>query len=269
MAKHAVLVDLAKCIGCRGCQVACKQWQDLPSDKTRNLGSYQNPIKRNNRTFMLIEFHELEQGDKMNWIFAKRQCMHCATPSCVSACTVGALIQREDGPVVYDAERCIGCRYCQYACPFHVPMFEWNKQFSLIAKCNFCVDRLDAGEQPACAKTCPPGALKYGTREEMLEIANHRIYSNPGKYVKHVYGEHEVGGTSWLYISPVPFEQVGFPVLPDRSPVELNNQVIHLTPTVATGMALVLSGVYWTINRRRKVAALRAHTENDGEVHHG
>ncbi len=263
MENHAVLVDLSKCIGCRGCQVACKQWQDLPGLKTQNTGSYQNPPRRNAKTYMLIEFHELEKANQVQWVFAKRQCMHCNEPACASACTVGALIKREDGPVVYDTEKCIGCRYCMYACPFGVPMFEWDKEFSLVSKCNFCVDRLDSGEQPSCTKTCPPGALKYGTREAMLDVAYNRIYTNPGKYIKHVYGEREVGGTSWLYISSVPFEDLGFPKLPERSDVELSHTVMHLTPTIAGGMALALSGLYWVINRRRQAEKLAAESTKE------
>lgn len=253
MNQYGMLVDLPKCIGCRGCQVACKQWNDMPAEVTRNTGSYQNPPHLSSKTMTLIEFREVETPDKLSFVFVKRQCMHCEHPGCATACTVGALQKRPDGPVVYDATKCIGCRYCMYACPFGVPTFEWDKTFSLIRKCELCVDRLDAGQKPACAKTCPAGAIQFGQREELLTIARDRVYAKNSPYIKHIYGEEEVGGTTWMYLSVVPFEQLGFPKLPKETPVYLNDKILHATPTIGIGMALVLSGVYWMIKRRIRI----------------
>src|SRR4030042_1560220 len=164
----AVLHDATKCIGCRACQVACKQWNDLPGDETTNRGTYENPPQLNAHTFTKIRFNELENDGKFYWVFTKLQCMHCEHPACAEACLVGALRKTEDGPVIYDDRRCIGCRYCMVACPFSIPCFEWDKPTPWIRKCVFCADRLSAGWEPACVKTCPTGALRFGEREELI-----------------------------------------------------------------------------------------------------
>lgn len=250
MTRYGVLVDLARCMGCRGCQVACKQWNDMPAEATRNTGSLTNPPRLSDRTMTFIDFREADRPDGVDVCFVKRQCMHCLKPACVSACTVGALVQRKDGNVVYESHKCIGCRYCMYACPFGVPAFEWHKVLSLIRKCELCKDRLDAGLQPACVKTCPAGALHFGTREGMLQMARERVYRPGSRYVPHIYGEREVGGTAWMYISTVPFSKLGFLSLPETSPVTVSQDVMHATPAVAASLLLGLSGVYWLTQRR-------------------
>jgi formate dehydrogenase iron-sulfur subunit len=136
--------------------------------------------------------------------------MHCQHPACVEACIVGALEKQDDGPVTYDDRKCIGCRYCQVACPFGIPSFEWDKPMPWIRKCTFCADRQGGGLSPACVTTCPTSALVYGEREDLLSTAHARIDARPSRYVNHIYGEKEVGGTAWLYLSPVPFDALGF-----------------------------------------------------------
>jgi formate dehydrogenase iron-sulfur subunit len=196
-------------------------------------------------------------------------CMHCLDPSCVSACTVGALQQNEDGIVVYDDERCIGCRYCMYACPFAVPHFEWEQRLALIVKCDMCVERLPASGQPACAATCPTQAIRFGPRESMLAEANARIAQQPDRYIDHVYGENENGGTSTFYVSPVPFEDLGFPPAEcGESPAHLNRMVTHGTPALAVGVALGMTGIYAAIKRQGEDNAAAAadhihHVEGD------
>ena len=143
-------------------------------------------------------------------VYVKRQCMHCETPACAAACLTKALHKTDEGPVVWRASKCLGCRYCMMACPFDVPKFEYNSAVPRILKCRMCLERLRDGEVPACVENCPAEALTFGKRGELLEIARQRIYQNPGDYVSHIYGEHEAGGTNWLYISPVPFDQLGF-----------------------------------------------------------
>ncbi len=184
--------------------------------------------------------------------------MHCVDPSCVSACTVGALQQNEDGIVTYDTDRCIGCRYCMYACPFQVPHFEWEQQLALIVKCDLCVSRLEQGEsQPACAATCPTQAIQFGTRAEMLELAHTRIKEQPDRYVNHVYGEQENGGTSTFYISPVPFEELNFPIPKGtQSPAEFNRLATEIgTPVIAATAAVGMTGIYLALEHKEKKAA--------------
>jgi formate dehydrogenase iron-sulfur subunit len=182
-------------------------------------------------------------------------CMHCIDPSCVSACTVSALQRNEDGMVTYDSDICIGCRYCLYACPFQVPNYEWDQPLPLVVKCDMCVARVGEGGQPACAATCPTGAIKFGKYEDMVAEAHQRINDHPGKYVDHVYGEHENGGTATLYISPVPFEELDFPIAGTDSPAYSNRLVTEGTPMVAGAMLVGLSGVYLTIKHLKEEAA--------------
>ena len=256
----AVLYDATKCIGCRACQVACKQWNELPAVATTNTGTYENPPRMDAYTFTKISFTELEDNGKFQWVFAKHQCMHCEHPACVEACIVGALEKRPDGPVTYDDNKCIGCRYCQVACPFGIPNFEWDKPLPWIRKCTFCADRQGSGLKPACVTACPTGALKFGDREELIAEARERIVAVPGKYVNHIYGEKEVGGTSWMYLSPVPFEQVGLPTL-GSEPVTVDaERAMGAVPPVLFGVAAAMTGVYWLVKRRARMSQ-----ERDGE----
>ena len=251
MAK-GMLVDVTKCIGCRACQVACKQWNDLPSEDTRNWGSYQNPPVLSAKTWSLVEFTETREEGKLDWVFFKRQCMHCEHPACVSACPVGALVRLDEGPVVYYDEKCMGCRYCMMACPFRIPKFEWEKPLPLIRKCTMCADRLSVGLEPACAKACPTGAIAFGNRDELVEMAEARIRNYPDKYVQHVYGKEEAGGTSIMYVAGVPFDQLGLPKLgPDPIP-ELSEGIMNATPGLAAAALLMLGGMHWVMKRRAK-----------------
>ena len=267
----AMLFDASKCTGCRGCQVACKQWNDLPGEVTHNTGSYQNPQRLSADTWLLMEFHEVETGDGLKWGFRRRACMHCLEPACVSACPVGALQKTEEGPVVWHGDRCIGCRYCMLACPFDVPTFTWDRgllEGALIRKCQFCVDRLGSGLEPACAKTCPTGALLFGERGDLIAEAHARIDAEPAKYVPHVYGEEEVGGTSILYLSHVPFEELGLLPL-GNEPVQKRSEdlMTKATPSVLVGMLVGLGGLYWVVKRRNRMMAKKtSDTREDREA---
>jgi formate dehydrogenase iron-sulfur subunit len=196
-------------------------------------------------------------------LYVKRQCMHCIHPACVSACTVGALRKTPEGPVIYDADKCIGCRYCQYACPFEVPTYDWEDPFGLIHKCQFCFSRLSEGCDPACVAACPNGALRFGPRDALLAQAYAQIVSNPRRYVDHVYGEAEVGGTSMLYLSPVPFDRLGFPVLGDEPIPHYAETVMRATPITALTVASVITGLHWFLKRREQKLSPAHAGEND------
>jgi formate dehydrogenase iron-sulfur subunit len=250
-----VLYDMTMCIGCRGCQVACKQWNELPGQTATNTGTRENPPRLNAYSYTKIHFAEAKNAERLQYYFVKQQCMHCQHPACVQACIVGALEKHDHGPVTYDNNKCIGCRYCQVACPFGIPSFEWDKAMPWIKKCTFCADRQGGGLKPACVTTCPTGALLYGEREDLLVKAHARIAASPARYVQHVYGEKEVGGTSWLYMSAVPFEQLGFPKLGDE-PVTVNaERAMSLVPPVLVGVAALMTGIYWVSKRRENVEA--------------
>ncbi|RLC93269.1 MAG: hypothetical protein DRI40_08945 [Chloroflexi bacterium] len=254
-----VLVDTTKCIGCRACQVACKQWNGLPAEETVNRGTYENPPHLSGKTFTKVRFTEIEDNGRLQWVFTKIQCMHCVDPACVAACLVGALQKRDDGPVIYDKGRCIGCRYCMMACPFGIPTFEWWDRWPWIRKCTLCVNRWPGTDQePACVAACPTGALKFGDREALIEEARERIAAHPGKYVNHIYGEKEVGGTSWLYLSAVPFTELGFPNLGEEAVTVNPARAMSAVPPALVAVAALMSGIYWLNKRRQRMSTARA-----------
>jgi formate dehydrogenase iron-sulfur subunit len=237
---HAFLFDATRCIDCRACMVACSVENTVPMDDTRIWLSGSG---------VMGEYPDLDRASM------PYHCMHCLEPACASACPVGAWSKREDGPVMYDSSRCIGCRYCMNACPFGVPHFDWNKGIldqPLISKCTMCAHRLDVGQEPACVQTCPTEALKFGTREAMLAEAKSRIAANPTKYVNHVYGETENGGTSYLIISHVPFENLGLPKVPQESVNITSESVMSGTIPFALGWTVVLSAVAGLVRFRER-----------------
>jgi len=266
---HSMLFDAHLCTGCRGCQVACKQWNDLEANTTKNTGSYQNPPRLSANTWLTMRFKEVEDGDKVKFVFGRYSCMHCEEPACATACPLQALHKTKDGPVIYRADRCFGCRYCMLACPFEVPTFEWDQneiQSPWIRKCTFCYDRLQNGREPACAQTCVSGALKYfPDREEALAYAKERIAKYPDIYQQHVYGEEEAGGTSILYISHVPFEHLGLPTKLGNKAISARAQdAMFATPIAAVGLTVGLTGFYWIVKRRREMAARSGSKDDRG-----
>jgi Ni/Fe-hydrogenase subunit HybB-like protein/Fe-S-cluster-containing dehydrogenase component len=223
-----VLVDLSLCVGCRHCEYACKKNHDIDPG---NLEDYDDTSvftdKRRPAPDALTVINRWSQPEGEP-VHAKVNCMHCNHASCVSACIVGALEKQPDGSVTYDTWKCIGCRYCMVACPFQIPTYEYNDTLTpRVRKCDFCADRRGEGELPACVEACPREAMVYGKRAELLELAHERITEHPDRYVDHVYGEHEVGGTSWMYISSVPFDRAGFLKLGNAAPPVLTEAIQH------------------------------------------
>lgn len=200
-----VLVDTTLCIGCRSCEEACAGAHDLPVPNISDDSVFKERRDTSVTQWTVVNRYKTEKGE----VFAKKQCMHCGQPGCVAACLVKAMKKREEGSVTWDTN-CMGCRYCMVSCPFDIPKFEYNSWNPRIQKCNLCWEQLRKRERPACVEACPQEALLFGTRRELIEEARGRIYREPKKYVHHIYGEYEVGGTSYLYISAVPFEQIGF-----------------------------------------------------------
>lgn len=203
---YGMLIDLSKCMGCRGCQVACKQWNNLPGEQTTLGNDLTNPQQRSAYTWTTIEFLTTEREGKTLSTFTKSGCLHCLEPACESVCIAAAIKKQANGAVTIDHDKCIGCRYCQIGCPFGVPKYEFDKSVPRMQKCDMCFTRIEAGYEPACATTCPSDAILFGERDELMKIAKERIAKGGGKYVDHVYGEQEAGGTSVLYISAVPLD---------------------------------------------------------------
>lgn len=217
MAK-AVLVDLTLCVGCRGCQVSCKQWNERNGLKTSFKGDLTNPVELNVETYTYIRFVEATKDKLPVWSFVKEQCRHCQQPVCVSVCPVGALQRNEDGAVTRTDVKCVkGCTKCIAVCPFGVPKRDETARNRDMQKCNFCDERIAAGDLPACIKACPTQALYFADRDNVVAEAEKRIAAQPGKYVKHIYGLKEVGGTNWIYISHRPFNELGFQDMPEKA----------------------------------------------------
>jgi formate dehydrogenase iron-sulfur subunit len=239
---RALLLDDTKCIGCGSCVAACRLANGLPETDAADLSDKQFTVVKNTRG---------REGE----VYYRRMCMHCEDPTCASVCPVGALHKTASGPVVYNPQICLGCRYCMQACPFSVPRYEWTSLAPRVRKCMFCADRLAEGKIHACAETCPTGATIAGKRDELLAEARRRLAAEPSKYVPKIYGEHEVGGTSVLMLSSVPFSQLGLPGnLPDHPLPLLTFRVLSQIPRVAGAGGLALAGLWWLTNRKAEVA---------------
>ncbi len=247
-----LLIDITLCIGCEACVNACKEQYNLPEEVEPVLTA---------TTWATLETKQKQNGDEL---YVRRLCMHCEEPACASVCPVAAFRKTDTGAVIYDSKRCIGCRYCMVACPFSVPKYQWDKQFPLVQKCILCSDRIKDGEQTACAQACPTEATLFGEREKLLAIAKKRIRNDPDKYVPYIYGEHEVGGTSVMYLSDVPFEELGFRMDLTKKPLPSTTWgVMSLVPNIISLGGLGLFGTWWIINRRIKLSKERVEMENN------
>jgi formate dehydrogenase iron-sulfur subunit len=256
----AMLIDTTRCIGCRACQVACKSWHNLPGERTEFSDSWSNPRYLDSNNFTRIIFREVATPTgQLSWNFVARRCLHCNDPACVSACPVAALEKLPSGPVIYHDDRCIGCRYCMMACPFQIPKFQWSSAVPLVRKCDFCADRLAAGQEPACSTACPTQALLFGERQDLLKIAHRRIGTHPDKYYPEVYGERTVGGTAKLYLTRVSFEALdldhrGFRTDLGTTPYGIyGRQWMSKVPWVALGVGGLAVGLHYINQRRAEV----------------
>ncbi len=187
--RKALLIDLERCIGCRSCQVACKEWNELPAEKTINRGSFENPPDLNTNNYNRIRFIEQDDSTGVDWLFFSQRCLHCSDAGCVRVCPSGALFYSDTGAVGVDRKKCIGCKYCVAACPFDIPRHDADNK---IAKCHLCPTRVQAGKEPACAKTCPTDAIAFGNRDDVIAAAK--------LSGKQVYGADELDGCSVVYL---------------------------------------------------------------------
>jgi formate dehydrogenase iron-sulfur subunit len=252
---YGCLVDLTRCIGCRKCEEACNRVNGLPPPERsfEDLTVLDKKRRPDERSFTVVNRYTsgvIDARDQLVPTFVKLQCMHCQNPACASACIVGALSKKENGSVFYDVSKCIGCRYCMVACPFEIPAYEYHDPITpRVMKCTFCYERVEVEKKlPGCAEICPVEAITFGHRSDLIAIAHQRIKTNPGRYIDHLYGEKEVGGTSWMYLSGVPFEKLGFNRLPEEPMPKLAETIQHSlfsylwSPIVLFGM---LGGVMW------------------------
>lgn len=242
----AILVDVTKCTGCERCVAACVEENGLDEVKAQIDRAVTKDGLSENR---LLSVPKIDEGR-----FVRMSCMHCLEPSCVSACLVGGITKTPEGPVVYDPEKCIGCRYCMLACPFHIPRYEWSEAAPFMRKCAMCFERQAEGLVPACVDACPNEALRFGERDELLRDAHRTINAGGGKYLDRVWGEHEFGGTSLLYISDLDLGVVGWPGPETESIPSLTEPLIAKTPFIGVGVMSSLLGINWVIRRRMRLA---------------
>ena len=243
MSIKGILFDSTMCVGCRACEEACSKKWGL---------AYNQAIASEER----LSEHKLTTVVTRGERFARRLCMHCADPTCVSVCPVGAFSKTSIGPVVYEEERCMGCRYCMLACPFKVPVYEWSKALPKVRKCDMCYARLTSGKPTACSEACPTGATMTADREEVIREARRRLAENPKQYNGRIYGINEVGGTSVFLLSAVSMEKFGFRGdLPAEPLPMLTRRVLAFVPDVVGVGSVLLGGIYWITHRREEVAA--------------
>ncbi len=295
----AVLFDGPGCIGCRACVDACKKKYNLPAmdmsgsfagstlpaEPSTSPKTYTHPAELSAYTWINVRFTEIEDAKGYRMVNTLHKCMHCINPACVAACPVGALHKTADGTAtVYDDKKCIGCRFCMVACPFGIPTYEWNNPIPFVRKCIFCSDLLEKGEPPACVVACAKRTkcITIGDRDEQLAKARKMVADEPDKYINHIYGEKEVGGTNWLFLTGEPPEvlglrTVGSSPVPDSystaawggnwgkltsfstDPVPTNaERAMAAVPYVLPGVAVVMSGLYWVFNRKDKLSQERS-----------
>jgi formate dehydrogenase iron-sulfur subunit len=251
-----VLHDTTLCIGCRSCEAACNRVNELPepAEAFTDLSVFKARRRTSAKTYTVVNRFEAP-GSGGKPVFVKKQCNHCLEPACAAACFVGAFQKSKEGPVVYDASVCVGCRYCMIACPFEIPAYEYDNAFTpRVMKCTLCAPRIKDGLLPGCVEACPTEALSFGRRKDLIRMARQRIVSYPDRYVDHIYGEHEMGGTSWLYLSGVPFSHAGMREDLGVTPaLAFTSGALSTVPLIASLWPVLLVVIYAVSIRKEKL----------------
>jgi Fe-S-cluster-containing dehydrogenase component len=254
----ALLIDTTRCVGCRTCEAACAQANGLP-DPDPSDTVFEHRRTTSETQYTAVDRRRTSAGD----VFVKRQCLHCLTPACASACLTKAMLKTPEGPVIWRAEKCMGCRFCMVSCPMDIPKFEYGSAVPEIRKCQLCHERLVAGGRPACVENCPAEALQFGTRAQMLSEARRRMAAEPGRYIEEIFGELDAGGTSVLYLSAVPFTELGFRGDLGSAPFpELTKEFLYAVPVVLTVLPALLLGISNATRRTDESAAQGALDEH-------
>jgi len=257
--RMGLLHDTTLCVGCRSCEFACNEANGLPPPEVPIDDKQVFEKTRRNDDTLYTVVNRYDQG-----VYRKHQCMHCNEPCCASVCFVKAFEKTPEGPVLYDPEVCVGCRYCVFACPYNALAYEYDDPLEpRVVRCTMCYPRIKEGKNPACADACPTGAIRYGRREDLIEVARERMRKNPGRYIQHIFGEHEYGGTSWLTLAGVEFSKLGLPEGLSREPLpNLTTGFLSLAPLAAAIFPALLGGFYAFTRRREE----RAEDEKRAEL---
>jgi formate dehydrogenase iron-sulfur subunit len=235
---YGVLYDSTRCAGCQTCETSCAEANGLAEPVGTPQAGVVRKTDEKHRT--VVNAYSSSKGE----VFIKKQCMHCCEPACTAACLTQAMYKTKEGATIWRGDKCMGCRYCMVSCPFDAPKFEYHSANPKIEKCNMCYGRLKDGKIPACVENCPAEALVFGTRKELIKEARKRINDNPDQYVDQIYGEHEAGGTGFLYISPVPFKELGLNTsLQNKSYPELSKGFLYSVPTIFVLWPAILLGI--------------------------
>ncbi len=269
-----ILYDATVCIGCKACMAACKEYNNLPPDHSTPDSIWDNPLDLSAKTYNIIKLYtngtgQVKDREIDGYSFIRRFCMHCVDPACTSACPVSALTKdRHTGAVRYNKDACIGCRYCQVACPYNIPKFQWDQAFPQIKKCELCSHRMAAGSYPACCEFCPNGASIFGSVQDLRKEAKRRLALQPGKtasypihrvdsretrdrlvtpYQNRVYGEKDGGGTQVLILAGVPYDKLGLPTLPDESTAATSETLMHSLYKGMIAPYVVLGGLFYIV----------------------
>lgn len=226
-AEVAKLIDVSSCVGCKACQVACSEWNDIRDNVGHCVGVYDNPADLSAKSWTVMRFTETEQNGKLEWLIRKDGCMHCEDPGCLKACpSAGAIIQYANGIVDFQSEHCIGCGYCIAGCPFNIPRL--NKEDNRVYKCTLCVDRVSVGQEPACVKTCPTGAIHFGTKKEMLELGEQRVEKLKARGFEHAGIYNPQRRRHARHVCAAPCQSAGVvPRLAERSADRYLNQSVE------------------------------------------
>jgi formate dehydrogenase iron-sulfur subunit len=255
---YGVLHDITLCIGCRLCEEACNKVNDLPPPQKpfKDLSVLDQRRRTDEKSYTVVNRYSIDSG-KGSVVFRKLQCNHCKEPACASACFVSAFTKTPEGAVVYDPSVCVGCRYCIIACPFNVPAFEYDDPLKpKVMKCTMCYPRVTEGKLPGCVEACPQEALTFGKRVDLITIARERIRKHPDRYIDHIYGEYEMGGTNWLYLSGAPFEEIDLRTDLGVSPApEFTSGALGFVPVIVGVWPALLGGIYVVTQRKDRIAA--------------
>ena len=256
--RFGLLHDTTLCVGCRSCEAACKKVNGLPPSETplEDKSVFDKKRRTTDTALTVVNRYENAGGDGPA-VYRKQQCMHCNEPCCASVCFVKAFVKTPEGPVLYNPDVCVGCRYCVMACPYYALAYEYDEPLTpRVMRCTMCYPRIKEGKQPGCAEACPMGAITFGKREDLVRVARERIRKQPQRYIDHIYGEHEFGGGSWLILAGMPFGQLDLHEGATHTPIpELSSGFLSMVPLVVTIFPGLLAGFHSFTQRKEKLAA--------------